>query len=161
MDRYVLGFAFFDHKYPGDNDGVLLMRKARPDWQAGKLNGVGGRIEEGEDPQDAMVREFKEETGVDTECREWNFFAVLSGVDYEVFCFSSTIPNSRLAHAYNPDATEPLVRAKTSRLSNVVYKLKYLIPLSRDPRIGLVHIKDLADAPSLTRTEKVSAKPAA
>lgn len=58
MTRMCLGFCF----NPLDNT-VLLMRKNRPDWQAGKLNGVGGHIETGETSRDAMVREFREETG--------------------------------------------------------------------------------------------------
>ena len=42
---------------------VLLIRKNRPSWQKGKLNGVGGKVEAGETPTAAMDREFKEETG--------------------------------------------------------------------------------------------------
>jgi len=66
MKRMVLGFAF----NPLDNT-VLLILKARPDWQAGKLNGVGGKREcDGalgwEDPFMAMAREFHEETGCAT-----------------------------------------------------------------------------------------------
>lgn len=57
MTRMCLGFCF----NPADNT-VLLMRKNRPDWQAGKLNGVGGHVNDGETSRDAMVREFKEET---------------------------------------------------------------------------------------------------
>ena len=57
MEReYVVGFAI-------NGLDVLLIRKNRPDWQAGKLNGVGGKIEPGEFPIEAMVREFQEETG--------------------------------------------------------------------------------------------------
>lgn len=54
--HYVCGFAFTE-------DGrVLLIRKARPDWQAGLLNGIGGKVEKGETPTGAMMREFEEET---------------------------------------------------------------------------------------------------
>lgn len=42
---------------------VLLVRKKRPTWQAGRLNLPGGKIEEGETPLQAAIREFKEETG--------------------------------------------------------------------------------------------------
>jgi len=49
-----------------DNSGerVVLIRKNRPEWQAGRLNGVGGKVEPGESLVDAMTREFEEETGV-------------------------------------------------------------------------------------------------
>jgi 8-oxo-dGTP diphosphatase len=56
--RYVLGFCF-DFGY----HNVLLIEKSHPAWQAGKLNGIGGKIEEGESPSKAMAREFREETG--------------------------------------------------------------------------------------------------
>ena len=57
---YVLGFAF-------TTDGrVALIQKKRPAWQAGRLNGIGGKVEGTEHSAAAMVREFREETGVDT-----------------------------------------------------------------------------------------------
>ncbi len=48
----------------GAYDDVLVVHKDRPAWQAGRLNLVGGKIEEGEDPFDAAVRELKEEAGL-------------------------------------------------------------------------------------------------
>lgn len=57
--KYVVGFLV-----DSSRDMVILIRKNRPAWQAGKLNGVGGHVEEGETSYEAMVREFKEETGV-------------------------------------------------------------------------------------------------
>lgn len=59
MKLYVCGFLFSP-----DRSRVVLIRKNRPVWQAGKLNGVGGKIEPGETPHDAMVREFREEAGL-------------------------------------------------------------------------------------------------
>ncbi len=57
--EWVVGFLF-------DNNAehVVLIRKNRPEWQAGRLNGVGGRVEPPETPVEAMTREFLEETGV-------------------------------------------------------------------------------------------------
>lgn len=59
MHRVVCGFYFSE-----DRTRVVLLRKRRPSWQAGFLNGVGGKIEEDEFAKDAMIREFEEETGV-------------------------------------------------------------------------------------------------
>jgi 8-oxo-dGTP diphosphatase len=64
--RYVVGFAI-----DFEDDCVLLIKKNRPAWQAGKLNGIGGKIEGNERPEDAMCREFLEETGVETHAAEW------------------------------------------------------------------------------------------
>lgn len=66
MKTYTLGFIFdptFTH--------VLLMHKNRPDWQVGKLNGVGGKIEDGEESIDCIVREVREETALNTQPEEW------------------------------------------------------------------------------------------
>lgn len=57
--RYVLGFLF-DQSLKN----VVLINKLRPKWQYGKKNGVGGKINENEMPNDAMIREFFEETGL-------------------------------------------------------------------------------------------------
>jgi 8-oxo-dGTP diphosphatase len=46
-----------------DRDQVALIQKARPEWQAGKWNGIGGHREADESAIDCQVREFGEETG--------------------------------------------------------------------------------------------------
>lgn len=43
---------------------VALIKKIKPKELNGLLNGVGGKLEPGEDPVAAMIREFREETGV-------------------------------------------------------------------------------------------------
>jgi|SRR5580765_472806 len=85
MTRYVLGFLI-------DNGYVVLIRKKRPSWQFGKLNGVGGHIELGEDEYEAMEREFLEETGFSTHDIPWKKFCVMSNEKegWEVSCFWAT-----------------------------------------------------------------------
>jgi 8-oxo-dGTP pyrophosphatase MutT (NUDIX family) len=41
---------------------TLLIRKSKPDWQKGKLNLVGGKIEPGERVEEAAQRELSEES---------------------------------------------------------------------------------------------------
>lgn len=66
--EYVLGFAFHKNR-------VLLIRKNRPQWQAGFVNGVGGKVEAYDwSLTEAMRREFEEETGVNTDLDSWSFF---------------------------------------------------------------------------------------
>lgn len=57
QDRAVLCFLRRD-------DQVLLIRKKRG-LGAGKINGPGGKTESGERPQDAAVRETREEVGLE------------------------------------------------------------------------------------------------
>lgn len=89
--NYVLGFMFSP-----DLDQVVLIEKNKPDWQKGKLNGVGGKVEDGEPWAEAMAREFKEETGLNTWPENWIHVATIKehkeqGVCVAVFtCFSGS-----------------------------------------------------------------------
>ena len=82
MKIYVLGFLF-------DNKGIVwLIRKARPEWQKGMLNGIGGHVEENENTMTAMTREFNEETGLTI--LDWKKFCILTDEEtYEVHCYFS------------------------------------------------------------------------
>ena len=71
---YVAGFLI-----DRENCRIAMVRKNRPDWMAGKLNAIGGKIEPFELPLDAMVREFGEETGYWTTRDQWHLFALLDG----------------------------------------------------------------------------------
>lgn len=71
--EYVAGFML---SY--DLQRVALIKKNRPAWQAGKLNGIGGHIEPGETDIQAMVREFEEETGLKTDEELWFKYARIS-----------------------------------------------------------------------------------
>lgn len=76
MNSMVLGFAF-------DSYGrVALIRKNRPDWQRGKLNGIGGHVESDESVRVAMSREFSEETGVLIPADEWTLRGQMFKVDH-------------------------------------------------------------------------------
>jgi len=76
MQHYVCGFL-----YSLDRVRVLLIRKNRPAWQAGKLNGVGGKVEAGETFPEAMRREFREEAELDLPESTWQHVLTLSGKD--------------------------------------------------------------------------------
>jgi 8-oxo-dGTP diphosphatase len=80
--NYVLGFAF-----NADRTKIVMIRKTRPAWQAGRLNGLGGKIEPGETQLQAMCREFAEETGVTTQESDWHYYAELKALDSSVYCY--------------------------------------------------------------------------
>lgn len=73
---YVVGFMF-----SLDAMSVALIRKRKPAWQAGLLNGIGGKIEPGETAADAMAREFLEETGSKTDPEVWKHYHTMSGTN--------------------------------------------------------------------------------
>ncbi|MCR5113206.1 MAG: 8-oxo-dGTP diphosphatase [Acholeplasmatales bacterium] len=60
MDKTVL--AYIDN---GNEYLMLYRNKKKNDYNHGKWIGVGGHIEDGEAPDQALIREIKEETGLD------------------------------------------------------------------------------------------------
>jgi 8-oxo-dGTP diphosphatase len=126
MQEYVLGFMF---DIPAEQ--VLLIKKAKPDWQAGKLNGVGGKVEQRETPHAAMGREFKEETGVDAE--HWEETLLFYNDKAVVYCFRAfhpikTLRTARLNTAISR-AEEPCEVYSVKHLpNNVLPNLHWLVP---------------------------------
>ena len=78
---YVVGLPFSSRR-----DRLLLIRKARPTWQAGLLNGIGGKLESGETARQAMHRESEEEAGLAT---DWRDLAVLQGEGFRIDFFTA------------------------------------------------------------------------
>ena len=90
--QYVVGFAFTK----GLKD-VALILKNKPANLEGKLNGIGGKIEAGEKPLEAMIREFNEEAGVLTKPSDWNYIALWESDNHIIHVFTSnTITLSHL-----------------------------------------------------------------
>lgn len=84
MKQYVLGLAFSE-----DKEEILLIKKEKPKWQRGLYNGIGGKIERYDDnPIDAMVREFKEECGIETSKDDWDQIGLMAGSFGKVFVFN-------------------------------------------------------------------------
>lgn len=139
MKRYVVGLLFSE-----DRVYLAMVEKNRPEWQAGLFNGIGGKIEPGEEPLAAMVREFLEETGV--EFHAWEPFIHLAaerdrdtgdGDGYEIFFYKAfsnevfrveTLTDEAISiqHVetilYNPDLA--------------VRNMRWLLPLALDPYVN-------------------------
>lgn len=47
-------------------NNILLLNRESPEWM-GIWNGVGGKLEEGENPFECIIREIREETGIEME----------------------------------------------------------------------------------------------
>lgn len=78
-NEYVLGFCFAG---PTPDLVVIRKRETAP-WNAGLLNGVGGSVEAGEFPEEAMAREFFEETGHRSLPDEWERFGAFVGLGHK------------------------------------------------------------------------------
>ena len=121
MIMYVCGFII-----TSDFERVTLIKKIKPEWQKDKLNGIGGKIEKGEYPFQAMVRETKEETGIETTMLDWNSMGESEeGYDWRCFflcCVNDTVPKTMEAEEvaqYNVSDIDTLP---------VIPNLKKLIP---------------------------------
>ena len=75
-------------------EGILLVLKDKPDWQKGRLNLPGGKVEEGESPDYTAIRELKEETGY----TPWVFpqpnprrMGLLQDGDDRIFCYKVVV----------------------------------------------------------------------
>ena len=66
--RVVVGAAILDREPPGAR--VLVVQRSAPPPLAGLWEFPGGKVEEGESEVEAVVRECREELGVDLEVRE-------------------------------------------------------------------------------------------
>lgn len=86
--NYVLGFMFAASP-PGGAKLFVAIEKKRPTRHIGLLNGVGGRVEAGESALDAMIREAREETGI--EARTWSQFAKVVYSQATMFCFMTFV----------------------------------------------------------------------
>lgn len=86
MTNYVVGFLFAEDK----QQQCLFVKKNKPEFMAGKWNGIGGSIASEETPFLAMCREAKEEANLDV---DWFPFAELHRPDTTIFCFWSSVKN--------------------------------------------------------------------
>lgn len=126
MTKYVLGFIF-----DATAERVLLIEKQRPAWQAGKLNGIGGKIEAKEKPVAAMIREAFEECHLFSRVADWLPVASLKHPEWHIEVFTTV-------HTQNPHMLQTKTDEFVSWVSinklplNIIPNLSWLIPLSKD-----------------------------
>lgn len=120
MTEYVAGFLV----NPNDRT-VALIRKGKPEWQRGKLNGIGGKIEPDEAPVEAMCREFHEEAGLWLD--DWDHFATVAGgwgAVYFFRTFSTATPRTMESEPIEIHAIDSVPYAEC------IPNLSWLIPLA-------------------------------
>ena len=127
MKCYVAGF-YFDK----DKKQVALVHKNRPDWQAGQINAIGGKIEDGEHPTEAMAREFSEETGVTV--TDWEHVVVIYGNDWKVYFLRSFGDPTRCRTMEDETITTYLIE-DALKLPNLILNLRWILPLALDDKV--------------------------
>jgi 8-oxo-dGTP diphosphatase len=142
MKQFVLGFIF-------SKERVLLIQKAKPEWQKGFMNGIGGKINEFEHPHVAMQRECREETGINIGTDAWHLCITMEvpNLDSKVYIFRTfqdfrTIHQVDLNRSDNPD--EILCVSRLDDLNNknflgadIIPNLKFIIPMLLDKNISI------------------------
>jgi 8-oxo-dGTP diphosphatase len=141
MKKYVAGFLFRRSDKIFTPDVALIMKRRGPANMAGKLNAIGGKIEEGEEPIQAMIREFKEETDVTFD--GWELFCELRGKDWIVYffkgwkdCLLKTMTDERVdwygVHIFRNENYVPVT----------MKNLRWLVPMALDPDVQHSIIED-------------------
>lgn len=129
FENYVLGLLF-GPRY-GGTDEVLLIRKKRPQWMRGKLNGIGGHVEEDESSVTAMAREMKEETGL-----VWTpnpmVFAILEfpRAKRRVTCYTSNRKYIRSASTMSDKVVDRYGYPQCLQRKDLADHLRWLMPLA-------------------------------
>lgn len=150
IKKYVLGLAFW-------RDQVALIYKTKgPEYVIGTWNGIGGKIEDGETVEEAMEREFLEETGIDIPHMYWNWFATQTGNaqagnSYELNCLMVKLSDAQeFDYIINKEGDGEIVKwipyndyePRGLVEEMMTPNLKWLIPLALDHTTGFLNIQE-------------------
>jgi 8-oxo-dGTP diphosphatase len=125
---YVLALLFTPER-----DRVVLMRKTRPAWQAGRVNALGGKLHPGESPADAARREVREEAGADV--AGWEEFLVWDDPDYRMHALRAFAPAAR--DARTAEDQEVFLADPAALPPNAIDNLRWLVPLALDRDVAV------------------------
>ncbi|MEO6210867.1 MAG: NUDIX domain-containing protein [Gemmatimonadaceae bacterium] len=119
--------------FTDDGSRVVLMRRTRPAWQAGRVNALGGSIMEGESAVSAARREVREECGVDV--AEWSELLVWDDAEYRMHVLSAV--SARAAEARTLEDQEIFLADVRVLPENVIDNLRWLVPLALDRDVAV------------------------
>lgn len=133
--KYILGFAFDKAR-----NNVVLIEKQKPNWQKGLLNGIGGKVEPGELDVMAMVREFGEETGLNTNADDWELICEMYGDGWMVVVFGMC--NNRISECRTMEVEEvKIFHVADVPFAKCVANLTWLIPMAMSDENTFASIK--------------------
>lgn len=130
---YSMGFAV-----SLDGTQVVLLEKGRPAFLKGQWIGVGGHIEEGETPLQAMVREAKEEADLDV--ADWTYLDVVGQSETP-----GAPKNSALIHMFVARTDISRAQALTEeRIAVFTWNELDNLPLAQSTRLIIDQVKSFA-----------------
>jgi len=127
---------------------VLLIQKDRLEWQAGKLNGIGGKQEPNDSTSlDTQIRESREETGIDTKISDWELFCIIYGTEtknktgteigstYRIYCykaFNNSLYDARVVETEIPMVLDLFNPEKEDHIKYfpILPNVNWLIPMA-------------------------------
>jgi 8-oxo-dGTP diphosphatase len=124
--QYVCGFLFDSIDHPFGR--VLLIKKLRPDYQAGWLNGVGGKMQHGEQPVQAMIREFKQETGL--LITDWIYFCQMRYINKATIHFFYAQGDIDSARSQTDEELQIMGVSSMLNVWCIVPDLRWLVPMA-------------------------------
>ena len=137
MQEYVLVYARLVGR--NDSDDILIVEKMKPAWQKGKYNLVGGKVEPGESPIQASIRELQEEAGMCPHVDCCEHMGTIVGSWGFVYCVK--IPVWYKEPKPSPGEIEKVFWASWYKIKNstlLMPNLRVIIPMMRAGTIGWV-----------------------
>jgi 8-oxo-dGTP diphosphatase len=126
MLHYTLGFLF-----NSDFSQVLLIHKLSPEWQKGKVNGLGGKFEPNETAQECIQREVKEETDLNTLSEDWKKIGELHSSKWVVEVMA-IVYDGKISDAQSVEKEKVEWFAVNNLPNNIMSNLSWLIPMCKD-----------------------------
>ena len=135
--------------YSRDGSRVALVRKTAKqgeEWQAGRLNGLGGKMEPGELPLGCMKREAVEEAGAAADHLRWQWVASYIRPDSAIAVFRTFTDQitdfASVEFEKNGERVE-IHEVATVLSQPLVPNLRYVIPMTNRPGTSLQFPVDL------------------
>jgi 8-oxo-dGTP diphosphatase len=118
--------------YSVDRRHVVLMRRMRPAWQAGRVNALGGRLQPGESAAAVARREVREECGVDV--AEWREVLVWDDAEYVMHVMRGV--SEQALEARTIEDQEVFLADVRALPHNVIDNLRWLVPFALDADVA-------------------------
>lgn len=126
--QMVVGLAFDLSR----NMVVMVHKMSGPPCVIGNWNGVGGKVDPGETPAHAMVREFREETGVEIIEDDWHQFCELNAKDYDLHFFWAASSSVFQCRTMEKEPIKVWLVRDLMDESNVMHNMRWMIPYLQD-----------------------------